>query len=171
MQKYGLDYVLNMDETPCKIVERPLSGWALGASKNLRILTDGNTRQKITVIPTITAGGDKLNMAWIHKAETTKAISEMDNVPKNVLSYFSESGWINSGIMMRCLREVVAPYVQKRKCALLIDSYEAHWTDEVKDLAKKMKVELIKVPEGTTSELQPMDVHFNGPFKAARTKL
>lgn len=170
IKKCGIDYILNMDETPAKVVEQLPSGWGIKGEEKLEVRTDGNTREQISIIPTITAGGDRLKFAWIHHCKTDEPVVKMFNIPKNVLSYFSESGWINEGIMLRYLREIVAPYVGKHKSTLLIDDYPAHWTPAVRALAKKLHVDLLLVPKGTTSTTQPLDVNFNGPMKKLRQK-
>lgn len=134
-------------------------------------MVDGDTKAKITLMPTITAGGDKLNLAWINKAETAYAFQKHLNMPKTLYGYFSPSGWNNHEIMCQYLREIVIPYTRKRKAALLLDSYEAHFHKDVTDLAKKNNIKLVRVPEGTTSVCQPLDVDFNSQFKRIRSNL
>jgi len=48
---------------------------------------------------------------------------------------------------------------------LVLDAFKGHVTDSVKDQVHKMKTELIVIPGGMTSMLQPMDVSINKPFK------
>ena len=160
-----------MDETPCPIIEAQPSGWSYGNQEKLEVRVDANPKDVITVVPTITAGGDLLKMAWINRSKTIRPLAKLDNIPSKVHGFFSESGWMTSDIMLQYLREIILPYTKKRKCALIVDTYEAHFTPEVKALAKKLHVELVAVPEGTTSVCQPLDVNFNGPFKRARERL
>jgi hypothetical protein len=171
VNKYGADYVMNMDETPAKICEQPLSGWSNIDNDNLEIISDGNTRAMITILPTITANGNKLDFGWIHSAKTYKAILEMLSIPREIKSYFSDSGWINNGIMLRYLREIVWPYIGNHPAALILDDYKAHWTEDVLELAASMNLELIQVPRSTTSRSQPLDLTVNGPMKQKRTQL
>src|SRR4051812_47897395 len=72
VEKYGSACVLNMDETPCKIVEMPRVGWGIKGEDKLQVYTWGDEKQQLTLIPTITASGEKLRLAWIHKAKTYK---------------------------------------------------------------------------------------------------
>ena len=51
----GLDMVLNMDETPCRLVEVAGSGWANEGDTQLELLVDVSDKIKITMMPTITA--------------------------------------------------------------------------------------------------------------------
>jgi hypothetical protein len=46
-----------------------------------------------------------------------------------------------------------------------IDAFKGHLTDSVKNQLRKMKTELVVIPGGMTSVLQPVDVSVNKPFK------
>lgn len=169
--EYGSKMVLNMDETPVKCVEMPIKGWnQSGSRKPLKTMHKGNVKQSVTAMPTITAAGTKLPFAWINAGKTDLAISRMQ-LPKNVHSYYSESGWVNSGIMQLYIKDVLLPYTKKRPCALLLDNYGAHWDESVLELCRRNKVRLIEVPEGKTSSLQPLDYSVNGPMKKMRQRL
>ena len=48
---------------------------------------------------------------------------------------------------------------------LVLDAFKGHLTDSVKNQLRKMNSELVVIPGGLTSMLQPMDVSFNKPFK------
>ena len=47
----------------------------------------------------------------------------------------------------------------------MLDSFEAHKTEQVKHSFKSENTDLAVIPEGLTSVLQPSDVCFNKPFK------
>jgi len=48
---------------------------------------------------------------------------------------------------------------------LVLDALKEHLTDSVKNQLRKMNTELVVIPGGMTSVLQPMDVSINKPFK------
>jgi len=48
---------------------------------------------------------------------------------------------------------------------LVLDAVKGHLTDSVKNQLHKMKTELVVIPGGMTSVLQPMDISSNKPFK------
>jgi len=48
---------------------------------------------------------------------------------------------------------------------LVLDAFKGHLTDSVKNQLRNMKTELVVIPGGMTSVLQPMDVFINKPFK------
>lgn len=171
IDNYGLSCVLNMDETPAHINEKPRSCWGDGTKNRMKIFTDGDVKANISILPTITADGQRLPMAWIQKGKTVRCLSKLFNIPNGVYSYFSHKGWINETIMLQYLIDIVQPYLNGRKGALLMDSYGAHWTPKVIEMANKMNLELIEVPRGMTATCQPLDMTFNAPFKAARERL
>jgi len=48
---------------------------------------------------------------------------------------------------------------------LVLDAFKGHLTDSMKNQLCKMKTELVVIPGGMTSVLQPMDISINKPFK------
>jgi len=48
---------------------------------------------------------------------------------------------------------------------LVLDAFKGHLTDSAKNQLRKMKTELVVIPGGMTSVLQPMDVSINNRFK------
>ena len=49
---------------------------------------------------------------------------------------------------------------------LCLDAFRGHLTDEIKNKIQRLKSELVIIPAGMTSVLQPLDVSINKPFKA-----
>ena len=47
----------------------------------------------------------------------------------------------------------------------MCDQFKAHVTESTKRLASKLKTHLAVIPGGLTSQLQPLDVSVNKPFK------
>lgn len=170
VRKYGADYVLNMDESPCWTCEIPQHGWATKESGKCEVLTWGNPKERISLMPCITASGKKLRFSWIKKAKTYKAIREM-KLPGDCASYFSNKGWVNEGIMCYWLNEVVKPYLQRKPAAIILDEYYAHWTLNVVNLCEELNIEMIQVPGGTTAVCQPLDISVMGPMKQLRQRL
>jgi len=53
----------------------------------------------------------------------------------------------------------------KKPSLLVCDQFKAHVTESTKSLATKLKTLLAAIPGGLTSQLQPLDVSVNKPFK------
>ena len=53
----------------------------------------------------------------------------------------------------------------KKASLLVCDQFKAHVTESMKRLATKLKMHFAVSPVGLTSQLQPLDVSVNKPFK------
>ena len=49
---------------------------------------------------------------------------------------------------------------------LCLDAFRGHLTDGIKNKIHRLKSELVVIPTGMMSVLQPLDVSINKPFKA-----
>jgi len=84
---------------------------------------------------------------------------------------------VNGSVLCQWMDEVLRPYLKndmgeedrEPNAALIMDDYDAHWTTAVQTKARKMGVELIRVPPGYTAAAQPLDVSVMGPFKLIRS--
>lgn len=176
--RYGPSLVFNMDETPARLQEVPPTALRpTGEKEAAKIETHTNERLQITTFPCISAAGDKLPISAILRGKTDRCL---DKIKKDasaavgkVRLYYSESGWINEGIMQRWINDVLLPATLSRPAALILDDYAAHWTQPVQAAAAAANLQLIRVPNfaGATALLQPLDVQFNGPMKRRRTQL
>jgi len=176
IDKYGARNTLNMDETPVPKCEHPITGIVeTNSGRAAECKTDAGNRLNVTHFPCISASGKKLQMCAIIKGKTPRTLKKIivgaSPAVSRVRLYYSQSGWINAGIVIRWLEDVIKPYLKGSAGALILDDYQAHWTDEVKQAAANMNVELIKVPPGLTSYYQPLDVSFNGPMTKARQRM
>ena len=48
---------------------------------------------------------------------------------------------------------------------IVLDAFKGHLTDSVKNQLRKMNTEIVVIPGGMSSVLQPMDVSINKPFR------
>jgi hypothetical protein len=176
IDRYGADSVFNMDETPVTLLDVPTTAVVTTGSKQAaRISTPANVGTKITTLATISAAGNKLSMCAVLKGKTSRVLKKITEDAgaeiKKVKLYYSEKGWINEGIMALYFRDVLLPRTHAAPAALVVDGYRAHFTPAVQEAAAAMNLELIQVPAGCTSTLQPLDVNFNGPLLAKRKHL
>lgn len=129
----------------------------------------------LTTFPTISAAGDKLPLCAILKGTTRRCLKKVRErasaAVKQVRLYFTQRGKMNNVTMLAWLQDVVLTYTQARPCALLLDSYSCHFAADIKELAEHLNIQLIRIPAGLTSTLQPLDVCFNGPMLALRKRV
>ena len=87
------------------------------------------------------------------------------------MARFSISGFNNEKILLEYIDKVIKPYQaknmfkDKKKLVLLMDDVGFHKTDSIKKKLKESEIDLIIIPGGTTSILQPLDVVVNKPPK------
>ncbi len=171
MQNFGKNFVFNMDEVNAVSFCLPSRGWGIKGQKfKTKIKSEKQAKASFTTIPTVTANGKLLKFAWICPGKTTLAIRRA-NLASQIVSLHTPSGWTNEDSMIEYMKSVILFYTKGKNCALLLDSYKAHWTQKAKDFAKANNIQLIQIPEGRTGEFQPPDVSFNAVYKRNRQKL
>lgn len=85
---------------------------------------------------------------------------------------FSASGWTCETTWenyLHFLRREIPPIYNdeiRDKIFLFADSFPAHHSEHAKMVARSLNIELIKIPEGTTDECQPLDCRIFGALKA-----
>ena len=168
--------VLNMDETPVQLCDYSPTGYTRrGSGHPAPILTSTSCRSYLTTFPTISAAGNRLRMCAVLKGRTRRCLLKVQRgaslEAKRVKLYYTERGKMNIVTMLAWLQDVVHSYTQHRPAALVLDSYGSHIAPDVLDLASSLNIEIIQVPPGLTSTLQPLDVCFNGPMLAHRRRI
>ncbi len=77
---------------------------------------------------------------------------------------------MDTDMMLRWFKATILPYTKGRRSLLLIDSFSAHEAEVLLDLAQFNNVDIIIIPGGCTSKIQPLDVCLNKPFKSILKK-
>ena len=77
--------------------------------------------------------------------------------------------------MVRYIEKVLVPWAEQRKrdlrlpqsqkAIVVLDVFRAHSTTDVLNTLKENDFRIVFVPGNCTSELQPLDLSVNGPFK------
>lgn len=84
---------------------------------------------------------------------------------------FQENAWCDEAVMMSWIRQQWKPACTD-DMMLVLDVHKAQKTEQIqRSLQDICKTEPVFVPAGTTSLVQPVDVAFNAPFKAAIDKM
>jgi hypothetical protein len=76
-------------------------------------------------------------------------------------------------LLIDALREIreVPRYAGRAKMAVVIDQAPCHMTADVAIPARRMSMDIIPVPPGSTGRRQPMDVRVFGVLKRKQSKL
>jgi len=162
---YELFEIGNMDETPIffdmignlTIEER--------GAKTVQIRTTGNEKNRFTCVLTVLADGTKLPPIVIFKGKRVP-----NNLPSEIIVLMHPKGWMDESGMKVWFDKVWKKRpggngVNQKRALLVMDSFEGHKTDVIKNIASNANTDLAIIPGGLTSIVQPLDVCLNKPFK------
>jgi len=154
----------NADETAIYLDMPPNYTLEKKGVKEVFLKTTGceNLRLILVVMLAATAEGRKLPTLLILKRKT---LPKSEAFPKDVIVRAQEEGWMTEEVMLEWLKIVWGRRPRNQPSMLILDTFKGHLTNSVKNQLRKMKNELVVMPGGMTSVLQPMDVSIIKPFK------
>jgi hypothetical protein len=157
-----LELILNCDETPCWFDMVGKMTIDFKGTKSIDLVTTGHDKTRFTVLLTIAANGYCLPAYVVFRG-----LKKVPNcaVPENVIVNVNESGTMDRRLMLDYLRQVVFRHLQGRNGALVMDSFRAHFVDEVVEYMSDINLKAKAITPGYTADLQPLDVVINKPFK------
>jgi transposase len=162
---YDLKNVFNMDETGfffCVLPDSTLSH----VKQSCKGGKQGKDR--ITVVLTCSALGEKLPPWIIGKSKNPRAFREQDMSKLKVKYTNSAKAWMMNPIFNQYLKELDEYFKRKgRKIVLFLDNAPVHIVDEATNLTN---VELRYFPPNLTSVLQPLDAGIIRSLKALSRK-
>ena len=91
-----------------------------------------------------------------------------EKLPAGVYVHANPKGWMDEERMKLWIEKVWSrrPGGLLKKPALLVwDQFRCHRTEAIKNTLSELKTKLAVIPGGLTSQLQPLDVSINKPFK------
>lgn len=164
--EYDFCQMGNADETPVYFdMVRNTTVERVGA-KEVKLRCTGYEKQRITVMLGITADGHKLPPFLILKRKT---IPKNEKFPNDVIIRANQNGWMTADLMTEWIRIVWHRRpggLRRPRNMLVLDAFKGHLTDSVKEELKRSNTDLVIIPGGMTSQLQPLDVSVNKPFKS-----
>ena len=159
------DHVINVDETCCFFYPKGLLTWARKGAENVSYQIDGNDKDNLTALCSITASGAKLPMMIITSGKTNRVEeSQLGDIYPHWASH-SESGWTTEDVFGQYLQHI-SDYFHNEEIHLILDVYTAHRTESVKAIAQALNINLYFIPPGCTDLLQPLDIRVFGALKA-----
>lgn len=163
---FQLGQIGNADQTPVYLDMPSAFTVHEKGARQVRVRSTGNEKTRVTVMLSCTADGRKLPPYVVFKRKTLPK----DNFPKNVLVRCQEKGWMDEALVLDWVKSVWC----RRPGALLsfpsilvLDAFRCHLAESVKKLLRESGTKLVVIPGGMTSQLQPLDVCINKPFKDA----
>jgi len=165
--KYPPQRILNMDETPWNFVfHRGCVLAEIGADEVAGL--PGDIRDKFTVISTISADGGKFPPLFLAQGKTDVCHRQFNGMtsPEDSFRIFHSSGGNTDYFVMKYYLDLVHQSVGKNPCALILDRYASHTSDEIKACANDLGIHLVYIPTSGTEVYQPLDRKVFGVLKS-----
>ena len=167
-KKYTLGQIGNMDETPLWLDMPGETTVTHTGDRSVPIRSTGHEKGRFTVVLAAMADGRKLNPFVVFKG--VRPIAELDRESGVIVAY-SKNGWINEGLTKDWVKRGWGTLSFGRRL-LIWDAYRCHIMDSVKGVVdNQAKSDVAIIPGGLTALVQPADVSWNKPFKAAYKEL
>ena len=171
---YRMKDIANMDQTPLLFVMDDGKAYADKGSCEVWRATYGSglDKRQCSVQLTIFADGKtRVKPLGIFQGKCLRIESkEQDAWDRRVQVLFQEKAWCDEPRMLYWISQqwnncfMNPPTNGSSGKILIVDVHHPQQTDKVKCILKK-KTDLINIPHGCTSRVQPLDVVFNKPFK------
>ena len=136
-------------------------------AKTVPVLTTGHEKNRVTVCLGALADGRKLQPLMVFKGKRLPA--ELKDV-RGIVIEMSSNGWMQAPTTLAWIDKCWGKMAFTKRM-LIWDSFRNHITDESKERLKETNTIMGVIPGGCTKLLQPADVSWNAPFKAAYTVL
>lgn len=164
--KAGLEtwQIGNMDEVPVTFDLPGNFTIEKKGTSDVRVMTTGNEKAKLTVVLAVLANGDKLPAYVIFRRKTLPKAK----VPPNVIMSANEKSCMNSTETQLWAEKVwnkrKGSFFNK-KCLLMLDAAPGHKTASTLSKFKTLATTVAMIPSGLTKKLQVLDISVNKSFK------
>lgn len=149
--------LVNMDETPVYFNSIPKRTVTSKGEKHVKARVAGDEKKRVTVVLGCCSNGEKLPPMIITK-QSLRGVT----VPQGMLLRRQPKAWMTSDLMLDWFNHCKT-YIKDKH--LLLDSFSGHKTKQVNDTFESSNTAYTLIPPGCTSELQPLDLGLNKPFK------
>jgi hypothetical protein len=128
---------------------------------SVQVQINGDEKDCVTVLASVTAAGDKLPLAFLAAGKSSRVDKSQIGVVEGHWRDHSESSWQRSETFQTYLSNLRA-VMGEGSIHLMLDSYSAHRTSAVKESADRLGITLRYIPPGLTDEFRSLDrVVFN----------
>lgn len=169
------EMIVNIDQTGISIV--PVSDWTMELEGSRQVpITGLDDKRQITAVMGVASTGRLIAPQLIYQGKSD-ACHPKYKFPKDWDITHTETHWSTAETTIRYIENILVPYFDevresmdlplRQQALCILDVYRAHRVEEVLDLFKKHCINVVFVPACCTSELQPLDVSGNAPFKDA----
>lgn len=167
---YSDDMIINFDETAV-FFDFEVNTVDKKGKKFVRTLQVGKQKQRLTCGITVCASGDVLPCLVVYNQKSILNCADMD-LGHDLRFFYTKSGWVKEDTFIYWLKNIILPYVKRKRALLVFDTYSAHISKQFqKEILKYDNLDIALIPGGLTHLLQPLDVSFNHSFKTELHKM
>lgn len=167
-RSFPLNRILNMDESAWNYAFMRGQVLAFKNKEEVDAKLPVDYRSSFTVIATITADGGRLPPVFLAKGSTIVCEQQFKEMTSDDNEYYLDhapAGNTTEEVMIRYLK-LVNKLMKNQNCALVLDQYPAHMTENVKAEANKLHIKLVFIPTSATDMFQPLDKRVFGALKS-----
>ena len=167
---YANCHIGNMDQTMARFDMAPNYTNNVRGERDVRIATAGGAKRGFTVALTATADGNKRPAYVVLKEPSGKIpprVLQNLQIPRNIRLVATRNGWMTGTNIQDWVARIWGPNTDDARRLLILDQARIHTMQTTKDLIATLDTDLMFVPAGCTSIVQPADVSWNKPFKQA----
>lgn len=163
--------VFNMDESSIALVPTRQKVIAPKGSKNVQSLSLNSEKENYTVLISASAAGKLAPPLVLFPYKSRIPTSVIRSIPKGWGVGRTDSGWMNSKAFHDFIVNVFYPWAVSQNLQfpiiLFVDGHSSHATFETVNFCREKQIILVSLPPNSTHFMQPLDVAFFGPMKAA----
>lgn len=163
--------IYNCDETGISTVQTPGKILATKGQKRVGSITSWERGKNITLMCAMSVAGGFIPPMFIFPRKRLTPLLEKDG-PTGALYKCSDSGWINENVFLDWLshfKHHAKPSADEH-VLLILDNHASHISLSIYDYCKSNHIHMLSLPPHTSHKMQPLDVSFYGPLKAAYKK-
>lgn len=160
--------IYNCDETGISTVQEPEKILAATGQKRVGSITSWERGKNITLLCAMSASGGYVPPMFIYPRKRMTPTLQTDG-PTGAIYKCSDSGWIHEELFLEWLQHFTqhAKPSAEEPILLVLDNHASHISLAIYEYCKKNHIHMLSLPPHTSHRMQPLDVSFFGPFKAA----
>lgn len=149
------------------------ASYVLG-TKNVQSIQGNSNRESYTVLMAGSASGVFVPPLILFPYKERMPRDIVQSIPAGWGVGRTNSGWMNSGAFYEYMTNVFYPWLVKENVELpvvvFVDGHRSHATYDTVEFCKDRGIILVCLPPNSTHFIQPLDVSFFKPMKAALVK-
>ncbi|RZJ99490.1 MAG: hypothetical protein EOO43_26260 [Flavobacterium sp.] len=161
--------ICNVDETPIWLDMTPDHTLDFKGSKEVSLKCTTKFKVRATLVLGVFANGAKLTPMLIFKEASGKLPKKIEDAydEKKIVLAGNRKGWMDGSLLQEWIQKVWREAIEPDKYYLLIwDSFAPHKSENiVQCLQETYDTEVVIIPGGCTSVVQPLDLGINKPMK------